>query len=716
MMTITIPRSPSPSPSTATSTTKRMGEGTRSRRSSASKTEEEDIETKSRCATHHQNHHQHQPQKKQKHRWTQNHHQHHHHDDCRSFHSCRCRRGCHQHVINVVYVVVLAVVVLGNIAMIAVRYYLEDDYYYDHHQSNRNKDQDQHDQQTIGTPPTTKRSQNPAVISSLSIFTNKVFFFLLFKETSAKTTTMFSLLSSSPKSAETTPTSQPTVGSTEPKQGGLPPASFQQQQQQQQHSNNAINSIPEPTAGRIFVAGYNQNLHQILFPEFNYFSEEEEEGGKQITGRASDSDLFGIHHVWEPPSTSMVNDTVSTGTDTDVSSSSSSFKVRQRTIYASSKDILLHGNPSRGGQSVEDAIKYFPGKVLFINGESRGCVFRRYIRPQLMRILNEEQQELQQRQQQQAGSSSSSLLLYKQAFRNVANRIYQMGPFEGSSSSTSQTDRHIEPRYDARYDYKQLARRNSDEFFFLAQVLGSKLLSEAMEHRQSQQGQKDTILTSNKSQLDLSNTPTWKSLTDPNHRAHNTGLHHAVVYVQSNCEDHRQKAAVAISDLVQVHYGPRCVVMNDQKPNATFQIGSKDDRAFDWKNNVDLMHEYRYCLVMENRQLEHYMTEKLLNAVLAGCLPIYFGLPNIHDIFNPKSFIHYDINNPQPALDLIHRLEQNETMYEEMLSVPLLQFGAVDKHFSFHPSLGDGSLHLKIRAMMGIQYPGTLIENNDSKW
>ena len=527
---------------------------------------------------------------------------------------------------------------------------------------------------------------------------------------------MFSLLSSPSISSEPSATSQPKVGSTESKQGGLSPSSFQQQQQQQQHNNNANSGTPQPTTGKIFLAGYNQHLHQILFPEFNYFSESEEkdEGQKNIPGRASVSDPFGMHHIWEPPSTSVVNDTISTDMDTDTSASS--VKVRQRTIHASSRDILLHGNPSRGGQSVEDAIKHFPGKVLFMNGESRGCVFRRYIRPQLMRLLKEEQQQELQQQKQQGGSLSSSSSLYKQAFRDVANRIYQVGPFEGSSSSMSQTDRHIELKHEASYDYKQLARRNSHEFFFFAQVLGARLLSEATEHRQSQQGQKDIVLTSNKSQLDLSNTATWKSLTDPNQRPHNTGIHHAVIYLQSNCEDHRQKAAEAISDLVQVHHGPRCVVTNDQKSNATFQIGSKDDRAFDWRMNVGLMHDYRYCLVMENRQLEHYMTEKLLNAVLAGCIPIYYGLPNIHDIFNPKSFIHYDINNPQPALDLIHRLEQNETMYEEMLSVPLLQVGAVDKHFSFHPSLGDGSLHLKIRAMMGIQYRGTLIESNDSKW
>lgn len=54
--------------------------------------------------------------------------------------------------------------------------------------------------------------------------------------------------------------------------------------------------------------------------------------------------------------------------------------------------------------------------------------------------------------------------------------------------------------------------------------------------------------------------------------------------------------------------------------------------------NYQLYHDYKYCLVMENRALEGYMTEKLANAFLGGCLPIYYGTKEVFDVFHEDAF------------------------------------------------------------------------------
>jgi hypothetical protein len=49
--------------------------------------------------------------------------------------------------------------------------------------------------------------------------------------------------------------------------------------------------------------------------------------------------------------------------------------------------------------------------------------------------------------------------------------------------------------------------------------------------------------------------------------------------------------------------------------------------------------EYRYALCMENCVCRNYLTEKLPEAVLAGCIPIYHGPPNVSDWPLPFNFI-----------------------------------------------------------------------------
>lgn len=49
--------------------------------------------------------------------------------------------------------------------------------------------------------------------------------------------------------------------------------------------------------------------------------------------------------------------------------------------------------------------------------------------------------------------------------------------------------------------------------------------------------------------------------------------------------------------------------------------------------------DYRFALVFENSRYHGYVTEKLLAALVAGCIPIYLGAPNVGDYFNKKAFI-----------------------------------------------------------------------------
>lgn len=50
----------------------------------------------------------------------------------------------------------------------------------------------------------------------------------------------------------------------------------------------------------------------------------------------------------------------------------------------------------------------------------------------------------------------------------------------------------------------------------------------------------------------------------------------------------------------------------------------------------------RFVLVVENSRLRNYFTEKLLDALLAQCIPLYWGCPNIGDFFDAAGIIQVD--------------------------------------------------------------------------
>ncbi len=99
--------------------------------------------------------------------------------------------------------------------------------------------------------------------------------------------------------------------------------------------------------------------------------------------------------------------------------------------------------------------------------------------------------------------------------------------------------------------------------------------------------------------------------------------------------------------------------------------------------------------------LDGYLTEKIILAFAAGCVPIYYGSPYIFDVFDARAFIYYNISNPHPALNLVAHLESNATAYNETLGRPILAngMGTVEEFLSISDTVGNGSLKRKIREM-----------------
>jgi hypothetical protein len=59
---------------------------------------------------------------------------------------------------------------------------------------------------------------------------------------------------------------------------------------------------------------------------------------------------------------------------------------------------------------------------------------------------------------------------------------------------------------------------------------------------------------------------------------------------------------------------------------------------------------YRYSFAFENVSEKNYLTEKLIDCILAGCMPIYWGCTNLHDFLPKNSFVQLDITKPDSVV------------------------------------------------------------------
>ncbi len=83
---------------------------------------------------------------------------------------------------------------------------------------------------------------------------------------------------------------------------------------------------------------------------------------------------------------------------------------------------------------------------------------------------------------------------------------------------------------------------------------------------------------------------------------------------------------------------------------------------------------YRYTIAFENTIQPGYVTEKLLEPLAAGSVPIYLGARDACSDFNPDAFIHaLDFDGPDHLIAHIRALDLDDARYQTMLSAPVFR-------------------------------------------
>lgn len=78
---------------------------------------------------------------------------------------------------------------------------------------------------------------------------------------------------------------------------------------------------------------------------------------------------------------------------------------------------------------------------------------------------------------------------------------------------------------------------------------------------------------------------------------------------------------------------------------------------------------YKFTIAFENQSVRGYTTEKLLHALLARTVPIYWGNPEVARDFDPNSFINcHDFSNFEAVVQYIKKVDQDDALFRRYLN------------------------------------------------
>jgi len=80
---------------------------------------------------------------------------------------------------------------------------------------------------------------------------------------------------------------------------------------------------------------------------------------------------------------------------------------------------------------------------------------------------------------------------------------------------------------------------------------------------------------------------------------------------------------------------------------------------------------YKFTIAFENACCPGYTTEKILEALIANTIPIYWGNPLVSRDFNPDCFINcHDFNDFDAVIERVIEVDQDNDLYGQYISAP----------------------------------------------
>jgi GR25 family glycosyltransferase involved in LPS biosynthesis len=103
----------------------------------------------------------------------------------------------------------------------------------------------------------------------------------------------------------------------------------------------------------------------------------------------------------------------------------------------------------------------------------------------------------------------------------------------------------------------------------------------------------------------------------------------------------------------------------------------------EYKENYKVFLQYRFVLVMENKQQGGYLTEKLYSAFVSGAIPVYWGCSeSARKFFNTEAYIDIaDFETFEACVKFIDTLDNDKERLRQMQSKPVFRNDTVPEEF-----------------------------------
>lgn len=87
---------------------------------------------------------------------------------------------------------------------------------------------------------------------------------------------------------------------------------------------------------------------------------------------------------------------------------------------------------------------------------------------------------------------------------------------------------------------------------------------------------------------------------------------------------------------------------------------------------VELLRPYKFNIAFENSLHDGWVTEKIVNSFLAGCIPIYFGHKSVFNYFNKKAFIYAgDFDSFEDLASYVMEVDRDFELYNKYINEPI---------------------------------------------
>lgn len=107
-------------------------------------------------------------------------------------------------------------------------------------------------------------------------------------------------------------------------------------------------------------------------------------------------------------------------------------------------------------------------------------------------------------------------------------------------------------------------------------------------------------------------------------------------------------------------------------------------------NKLEYLKQFKFNLCPENTNFNGYVTEKIFDAIISGCIPIYWGSNNNPEpeIINHKAVLFFDMyNNNESLLKEITTLNSNYKKYKLFVKQQKFLSNAPDVIFEYFVKL-----------------------------